>query len=171
MKKTAAFVTASLLFCVCVAIAASLLPKKEGNSGYHFDEVTISRDGILSIRHSSAEYLLVARENCPWAELTGVAAIDLDEKVYVARFFEPGGVGVEGYFDVCFQLKNGKIHSSRVENAGSLERINGSTYVRSCSYVFDREKRMLLKIDSNGRARQTEVPLVDRLKPYSESTE
>jgi hypothetical protein len=170
MKKTAALVTASLLFCVCVAIAASLLPKKKGNSVYHFDEFTISGSGILSIPHSSAEYLLVPREKYPWAELTGLAAVDLGEKVYVARFFEPGGIGVEGFFDVCFQLKNGEILAGRIENAGSLERINGSTYVRSCSYVFDREKRMLFKIDSS-RARQTEVPLVDRLKPYSESTE
>ena len=71
MKKTAAFVTASLLFCVCVAIAASLLPKKEGNSGYHFDEFTISGSGILSIQHNSAEFLLVPREKYPWVELRG----------------------------------------------------------------------------------------------------
>jgi hypothetical protein len=169
LKRTA-FVTGSLLFCVCVVVSASLLAKKEGNSVYHFDEFTISGSGILSVQHNSAEYLLVPREKYPWAELRGIAAIDLDEKVYLARFFEPGGVGVEGFFDVCFQLKNGELLTGRVENAGSLERINGSTYVRSCSYVFDSDKRMLLKIDS-AHNEQTQVSLVDRPKPYSESTE
>jgi hypothetical protein len=141
MKKTAAFVTALLL--VSVVIGTLLLSKKRDNAAFQFGEFEISETGILSIAGQSAKYLMVPRDKYP-AQLRGIAVIDLDEKVYVARFFEPGGVGVEGFFDVCFQLKNGEIFTSRVENAASLERINGSTYIKSFSYVFDSKKRVLL---------------------------
>jgi hypothetical protein len=165
MKKAAVLLTGLLL--VCIVIGGSLLPKKRNSAAFQFGEFAISETGILSIEGQSAQYMMVPRDKFP-AQLRGVAVIDIAEKVYVARFFEPGGVGVEGFFDVCFQLKNGKILASRIENAGSLERINGSTYVKSCSYVFDSEKRVLLKTDS-ADTKPTGISLVDSLRLYYES--
>ena len=165
MKRTAAFVTASLL--VGAVMGASLLPKKRDNSAFRLGEFAISRTGMLSIEGPSAQYLLVPRDKYP-AQLRGLALIDLDEKIYVARFFEPGGIGVEGFFDVCFQRKNGVILTGQIKNAGSLERINGSTYVKSCAYVFDSDKRVVLKTDS-ADTKPTEISLVGPLKPFSES--
>lgn len=166
MKKIVAFI--AVLLVVSVAMAASLLSKKQDNAAFQFGEFKISGDGILSIKGQSVHYLIVSRDKFP-ANLIGIAVINLDEKVYVARFFESGGIGVEGFFNVCFQLKNGKIFTNQIENAGSLERIKGSTYVKSCSYVFDSEKRVLLKIDS-ANTKPIEVVLVDQPKPYSGNT-
>ena len=163
MRNTVAFVTASLL--VCVVMGAALAPIKRDNSVFRFGEFTVSRTGILSIDGQPAQYLLVPQDRYP-AQLRGIAVIDLDDKVYTARFFEPGGIGVEGFFDVCFKVRNGVILTSGFKSAGSLERITGSTYVKSISYVFDSEKRVLLRVDSVD-TKPARVSLVDRMKPYS----
>src|SRR5690349_16862419 len=98
----------SLLFAV---MGASPAVKKRNNSVVQFGECTISRTGILSVEGQSAQYLLVSRDKYP-AQLKGIAIVDLAEKVYVARFFEPGGTGVQGFFDVCFQIKQKRSFSN-----------------------------------------------------------
>jgi hypothetical protein len=145
MKKNIAFVIA-LLVALAVTVA-SLISKKQDDAAFQFGEFEIFHDGELSIKGQSEHCLLVPRDKFP-ADLMGIDIIDLDEKVYVARFWEPGGIGVKGFYDVCFQLKNGKAFISQIEDAGSLERdpVDGSTYIKNCSYVFDSGK--LLKIDS-----------------------
>ena len=162
MRKAAAFITGSLL--TCFVMGAALAPKKRDDSVFQFGEFTVSRTGVLSMEGQSARYLLVPQERYP-AQLRGIAVIDLDEKVFVARFFEPGGVGVEGFYDVCFQLRNGGILTSGFKNGGSLERIAGSTYVKCASYIFDSEQRALLRVDS-ADAKAARVSLVERPKPY-----
>jgi len=164
MKKS--FIVSLLawfLFGAIVGAAPSI--KKDGSSNLQFGELFISRTGMLSINGQSAQYLLVPEEKYP-AELRGIAVIDLNEKIYVARFVEPGGVGVEGFFDVCFQIKGKEIATALVNNAGSLERIAGVTYARSCSYVFDSEKQVLLKT-AFSESKSVEVSLTKRLKPHS----
>jgi hypothetical protein len=166
MKAMAVFITALLVLLIA---ATTLLPAKEhDNTAFQFGEFKISAQGVLSIRNQSTHYLIVPQDKIP-ANLVGIAAVNLDEKMYVARFFEPGGIGVEGFFDICFRLKNGQIFTSKIENAASIERIKDATYVKSCSYIFDSEQHVLLKIDCSN-AGPMKVEFVDHLKPYSEDT-
>lgn len=165
MRRPVAFVTSAIL--ICLVVGAALLPTKRDKSLFPIGEFTVSRTGLIAIDGQSAQYLLVPRERYP-AQLRGIAVIDLDEQIYVARFFEPGGVGAEGFVDVCFQMKNGAILTSGFKKAGSLERIAGSTYVKSVCYTFDAEKRRLLRIGS-ADTKPTEVILADRLRPFSTS--
>jgi hypothetical protein len=164
MKRIAIVLSALLL--VCAVIGASCVPKKRSDSAFHFGEFAISRTGLLSIEGQSAQYRLVPRDKYP-AELRGIAIIDLAERTYVARFFEPSGIGVEGFFDICFQLRHGRVFSGQIMNAGSLERINGVTYIRSCAYVFDSEKRVLLKVDTNP-TNSMAVSLAQPLEPFQD---
>jgi hypothetical protein len=159
MKKIPLLVGAILVLAL-ISIAPSA-PKPDA-SALQFGEVSLSKTGVLSLQGQSARYILVPEDKYP-GELRGLALIDLNAHVYVARFFVPGGIGVEGFFDICFQVKDTNITSALVENAGSLERINGTTCVRSCSYVFDSEKGMLFKTDST-EAIPTGISLTSYLK-------
>ncbi len=159
-----------VLFFVAVVFVSFLIgaapsAQKDDSSAIRFGDLSILKTGVLSINGQSSQYLLVPEDKYP-AELRGVALIDLNGGIYVARFFEPGGVGVEGFFDVCFQIKGRDVTTALVQNAGSLERIGGATYARSCSYVFDSEKRVLLKT-AFAEAKPVELSLAKHLKPYS----
>ena len=120
MRRVPVFVVAAL---VCLLIAAAPFVKKGDSSILQFGELVIAKTGVLSIADQSARYLLVPEEKYP-AELRGIAVIDLDARIYVARFFEPSGTGVEGFFDVCFRVKDREIVAALVENAGSLEPVS-----------------------------------------------
>jgi hypothetical protein len=150
---------------VSLLIDAASSDQKDNSSAIQFGELSISKTGILSISGQSAQYLLVPKDKYP-AELRGVALVDLNARIYVARFFEPAGIGVEGFFDVCFEVKRGGVTTALVKNAGSLERIGGATYARSCSYVFDSQKKVLLKT-AFAEAKPVEISLVKYLIPHS----
>jgi hypothetical protein len=161
--KRFSFLAAVVLVSLLIGAAPSA--QKGDSSVLLFAELSLSKTGVLAINGQSAQYLLVPKDKYP-AELRGLALVDLNARIYVARFFEPSGVGVEGFFDVCFQVKGRDVTTAVVQNAGSLERIGGATYARSCSYVFDSEKKVLLKT-AFAEGKPVEVSLAKHLKPYS----
>lgn len=166
MKK---FVILFAVFLV-LAVFGQVVSCKKRNSGLiQFSEFAISASGLLSINGQSTQHLMVPRERYP-SQLRGLAVIDIDESVYVARFFQPGGVGVEGFFDVCFQVKNGKVRSRTIENAASIERINSATYAKSNSYLFDSERHLLLKVESSNSIKPTEIVFGEIMKAFSGSS-
>ncbi|HEY5915487.1 MAG TPA: hypothetical protein VJA21_33300 [Verrucomicrobiae bacterium] len=162
MKWVPFFVAAVL---VSFLIGAAPSTQKDDSSAIRLGDLSISKTGVLSINGQASRYLLVPEDKYP-AELRGIALVDLNAGIYVARFFEPGGVGVEGFFDICFQVKGRHVTTALVKNAGSLERIAGATYARSCSYVFDAEKGVLLKT-AFAETKPAETSLAKHLKPFT----
>ena len=160
---------ASLLvaaFVACVILAQGVAPK--GNvGGLTFGEFTISRSGLLSLVGKPSQYMIVPQDRFP-AELRGLAVVDLRHGVYVARFFEPAGTGVESFFDVCFQIRSGNVFSRTIDNTAGLERIDSAVIARSCTYIFDTEKRSLLRIECEN-AKSSEISLLGPLKTLPDS--
>ena len=147
MKKIILLLTTGIMLGTCLVLFG--ICKNHQRGMIRFGEVSISHSGTLSLLGQSRQYLIVPRDKYP-ADLTGLSIINVDKGIYVARFFEPGGVGVEGYFDVCFKVSGGKVFAQVIERGGSLERIGATTYIRSCSYVYDTDKDRLLKLESTG---------------------
>ena len=162
MKLVSFFVA---LVVVLLIVNAAPSAQQSDLSSLQFGKLSISKTGVLSINGQSLQYILVPEDKYP-AELRGMALVDISAQIYVARFFEPSGIGVEGFFDVCFQVKGKEITTALVQNAGSLERIGGVSYAKSCSYIFDSEKQVLLKTDFV-ETKPLEISLTNHLKPYS----
>ena len=121
MKLVSFFVA---LVVVLLIVNAAPSAQQSDLSSLQFGKLSISKTGVLSINGQSLQYILVPEDKYP-AELSGMALVDISAQIYVARFFEPSGIGVEGFFDVCFQVKGKEITTALVQNAGSLERIGG----------------------------------------------
>lgn len=114
-------------------------------SGYVFENIELHHGGELTLKPGGDRFLLVPEDRWP-ASPHSLSAIDLEEDVYLARFFEPGGVGVAAYFDVCFKVEDGRIYSSEYMLAGGVERIRDEVFVRSSSYYYDAFEKVILKI-------------------------
>lgn len=155
-KKVAAII---ISIGLVVAVISRIRSEKD-ESAIQLGKIVVSRSGMLSIKGQSVQHQIVPVEKFP-AQLHGLSIIDCKTDLYVARFFEPGGIGVEGYFDVCFELRDGVVFLKVVNNAASVERMEDeTTHVRSCSYMFDSVKRVLLKLEpSNVRTEATSIVL------------
>lgn len=129
----------------CWTTEASLTSTRSPRSGYVFENIEVHPNGELTLKPGGDRFLLVPKDRWP-ASLHSLAAIDLEENVYLARFFEPGGVGVAAYFDVCFKVQDGRIYSSEYMLAGGVERIRDEVFVRSSSYYYDAFEKVILKI-------------------------
>jgi len=128
-----------------------------------FGEIKISTTGLVRVKNDPAQYRIVPVEKYP-AELRGVSLVDCRNQIYVARFFEPAGIGVEGFFDVCCQLKQEKLLVRFIDNSASLERIGSSNYITTCSYIYDSETARLFKCESKNIIKEVRVDVVaDRL--------
>ena len=108
-----------------------------GDAGYTCNRIAISGSGLVSILGTTAQYQIAPLNRGHYPQLRAVAAVDLDHEVYLARFFEPGGTGVQSFYDVCFRIQNGRVFSKTIDAAAAIERIGNRVLPRSVAYVFD----------------------------------
>lgn len=134
-------------------------------SKFDFDEFVITKTGLLTIKGRTNQFLLIPEERYP-GELRSVTVLDFDDHVYVARFGEPGGIGVEGFYDICFQFKDGKILADAFELAGSLERFTDKVYVRSSAYIYDRLDKKVFRIKYGETMMPLPVAMTNALNRY-----
>ena len=137
---------------------------------FHFDAFAITRTGLLTLKGRTNEFLLIPRARYP-GELRSVTVLDFQDQVYVARFGEPGGVGVEGFYDVCFQIKGRKVLTHSFELGGSLERslvpVSDDVHVRSLAYVYDRADKKVLKVKYGEPVIPLPVAMTNLLSPFT----
>jgi hypothetical protein len=177
MKLTVSFVLAGILTCGAFAQAikrASPTGLKQQQppggptvlrSKFDFDTFVITKSGLLTLKGQTNEFLLIPGTRFP-GELRSLQALDFQDRIYVARFGEPGGIGVEGFYDICFQIKAGKVLTHSLELGGSLERISDKVLVRSSSYLYDRADKKVLKIQQDEPATPMSVALTNVLRPF-----
>jgi hypothetical protein len=152
---------------VLTALTGSCVGAASGSSGgITVGDFVISRAGVLHRRDSKTEYLLVPKQKYP-AELRSVINVDVVSRVMVARFFESGGVGVEGFFDVCFQNRGNTIVAEFVNHSGSVERLeNGEVHARAITYFYVTQLHVLMALDP-GTDTPKAVPLRTELARFS----
>ena len=92
-----------------------------GDAGYTCNRIAISGSGLVSILGTTAQYQIAPLNRGHYPQLRAVAAVDLDHEVYLARFFEPGGTGVQSFYDVCFRIQNGRVFSKTIDAAAAIE--------------------------------------------------
>lgn len=180
MKWAASFVVVGILICsVFGQQQKSASPAKAqhaakssapavSRSTFHFDAFAITRTGLLTLKGRTNEFLLVPQARYP-GELRSVTALDFQDQVYVARFGEPGGVGVEGFYDICFQIKGGKVLTHSFELGGSLERVSDKVFVRSSAYVYDRADKRVFKLKYGEPVTPLPVAMTNLLSPFTGS--
>ena len=157
MKWAASFVLAGILICTVFGQQTkhasstkaqhSAKPSSPAvsRSSFDFDAFAITKTGLLTLKGRTNKFLLVPQARYP-GELRSVMTLDFQDQVYVARFGEPGGVGVEGFYDICFQIKGDKVLTHSFELGGSLERVSDRVFVRASAYVYDRADKKVFKV-------------------------
>ena len=135
-------------------------------STFHFDAFAITRTGLLRLKGRTNDFLLVPQARYP-GELRSVTALDFQDQVYVARFGEPVGVGVEGFYDICFQIKGGKVLTHSFELGGSLESVSNKVFVRSSAYVYDRADKRVFKVKYGEPVTPLPVAMTNLLSPFT----
>jgi hypothetical protein len=178
MKWAASFVLVGILICSVfgqqtrsASLAKAQQSAKSGASAvsrsrFDFDAFAITKTGLLTLKGRTNEFLLVPRARYP-GELRSVMALDFQDQVYVARFGEPGGVGVEGFYDICFQIKGGKVLTHSFELAGSLERVSDKVFVRSSAYIYDRADKRVFKVKYGEPVTPLPVSMTNVLAPFA----
>jgi hypothetical protein len=180
MKWAASFVLVGILICTVFGQqtkdASPAKAQQPGQSGapavpavphsrFDFDAFTIAKTGLLTLKDRTNEFLLVPQARYP-GELRSVMALDFQDQIYVARFGEPGGIGVEGFYDICFQIKGGKVLTHSFELGGSLERVSDKIFVRSSAYIYDRADKTVFKVKYGEPATPAPVAMTNVLGPF-----
>lgn len=178
MKWAASFVLAGILICTVfgqqtknASPVKSQQSAKFGSpavsrSRFDFDAFVITKTGLLTLKGRTNEFLLIPQARYP-GELCSVMALDFQDQVYVARFGEPGGIGVEGFYDICFQIKGGKVLTHSFELGGSLERVSDKVFVRSSAYVYDRADKRVFKVKYGEPVTPLPVAMTNVLSPFT----
>jgi hypothetical protein len=134
-------------------------------SRFEFGAFVITKTGLLKIKGQTNEFLLLPEIRYP-GELRSVFLLDLQDQIYLARFGEPGGIGVDGFYDICFQIKAGKVLTHGFELGGSLERVSDKMFMRSSSYLYDRASKTVLKLKYGDPATPTTIAVTNVLSPF-----
>ena len=134
------------LLVTTIGQTSQLIGSKASSGKLEVGDFVISKTGLLQFKSKTNAFRLLPLVKFP-GELISITILDHQDQVYVARFVEPGGGGVEGYYDICFRTIDGQVLAGPLELSGSLERVSSNLFLRSSAYVYDRYSKTVLRIN------------------------